>query len=1750
MISMLRTGIALLTLACGASLWAQGIPMVEPIRAGLDGDVVFAGGQPLEIDVDLLSSLPAEGEFIFAAVPLGEDEAVDLIVERLADPSRGSLVYVTQADGTIDAFPAPGGDYFTGAVLGEADSRFFLSVNEAGVHGWLFRGESRLIVTTGDPLDPHAPALFDLSSEAIAAMDWADFACGTNAEAQRIDGDEGGIAMLVMCKEIEIATDTDDEYVARFTSQGQAAAYATTLTAALNSIYKIELGLRARNIGTYMYAVDPWTTNIAPSQLDQLKSYWNANRSTVQRDAVHLLSGRSFTDANGVGVGGMAMGIGHLCNASAYAFSGQIGGSFPSPLVRGPGNWDPVVYMHEIGHLVGGVHTHQLNPPYDQCAAPWNVCGNAANIGTIMSYCHGCPGGIANINLVFAAPNRAQIGTYVNPLTCLAPIDCDGSGDCILGLTPQVFQPLADLEDNNMWGITINAVDSTCVWQIANVPAWIEILTPVSLRKGSGTLVFRISDNTSVEERYGDFLVGPFTIWIVQAGAPCALTLSPTSQSFAAQGGAGSFTANWNGPLCPWVAVASASPWITVAPGSSSGTGTATVQFTVAPNPGTTARTGAVTVRHTDFWPTQSFSITQAGSAPCTYALASSTASVPAAAGSGTVALTASASTCAWTATSNQSWIAPSPGSGSGTGSATVAYAYSANTATTARSATLTIAGKTLTVTQAAAPPCEFSLPTNAVNVSSAGGAATASIVANGAHCLWQATTSTPWITLTAGSGSGSGTLQFTCAANTGLNARVGTISVIGQTVTVSQAGTGNGAWTPAVLAGLRAWFKADAIPASDRASDLVSRWIDSETALGDESVASSGTARPLYVANAQAGRPVVRFDGANDALTRGASPLLRQVNGATVFAVRRFASVPTSARTAVFISNGVAAGGERMSLRGSSTGLPQALARNLDANASSIAAGAAAVPTTFQLHGVVADFAGGSVAQWIDGVAAGTATMTAAASSATNSLAASLGSANVANTYFAGDLAEVVIYHGALSNSDRQKLEGYLAHRWGTASSLPASHPYRNAPPGTLNCTYTLSIEVQSAPATSGTGSVALATTEPYCPWTATSSASWLTVAGGSASGVGGATIGYSFAANTTASPRTATITIAGRTLVVTQQAPAAGLPWQPSSLASLAAWFKADAIPAGDRATDRVTRWINSASAGATGNFTASGSPRPTYVASGLNGKPVVRFDGADDALTLGSSTLLKQVPGATVYAVRKFATVPTSQRSFFFVSTGSSGTSTRFVMRTSSTAQPQVVGRRLDSGTISSATSTAPVPQAFEIHGGVANYSGGSISQWINGLAQGTATVSAGTTSASNALGSAIGSAKASGTHFSGDIGEIVVVHAALGAADREKLEGYLAHRWGLATSLPTSHPFRTTPPTEAPCGFTLGSAARTVPATASSGTVALTASSPSCAWTASSSASWLTLASASTSGTGSAVISFSVAANTVPTARVATITIAGMSHVVTQAAVVPCTYALASSTAAVPATAGSGTVALTASASNCAWTATSNQSWLTVSSGSASGSGSATIAYSYAANTGSSARVATITVAGQTLAVTQAAAFNLFTVDLAGGAIPDAVGTTPGVLERTFSVPSGALQGVLSAVRVTATSLTHTWCGDLTIELVAPDGTVSSVVTRIGIPASTDGDSSNFGGTYAFDDAFTGNIWNAAAGVGANGVVPAGNRFPSAAGSGARANIVPQLVGRPLAGSWTLRVRDSVAADVGSVGSLQVRITSIP
>jgi hypothetical protein len=176
---------------------------------------------------------------------------------------------------------------------------------------------------------------------------------------------------------------------------------------------------------------------------------------------------------------------------------------------------------------------------------------------------------------------------------------------------------------------------------------------------------------------------------------------------------------------------------------------------------------------------------------PCTFSVAPTSISSPAAGDSGDIGVTASAADCSWTAASSAGWITIQGASG-GNGSGRIRIVVAANTDTSPRTGALTVAGSTVTVTQAAAapPPCSYAVTPNPVDVGFAGDNDIDLHVVTTGGCAWTATSQADWITIArGGSGSGDGHVHIAVAAAVSAGGRVGTVSIGGQTVTVNQAG-------------------------------------------------------------------------------------------------------------------------------------------------------------------------------------------------------------------------------------------------------------------------------------------------------------------------------------------------------------------------------------------------------------------------------------------------------------------------------------------------------------------------------------------------------------------------------------------------------------------------------------------------------------------------------------------------------------------------------------------------------------------------------------------------------------------------------------------------------------------------------------------------------------------------------------------------------------------------------------------------
>jgi hypothetical protein len=121
---------------------------------------------------------------------------------------------------------------------------------------------------------------------------------------------------------------------------------------------------------------------------------------------------------------------------------------------------------------------------------------------------------------------------------------------------------------------------------------------------------------------------------------------------------------------------------------------------------------------------------------------------------------------------------------------------------------------------------------------------------------------------------------------------------------------------------------------------------------------------------------------------------------------------------------------------------------------------------TTFDFHGdnnsgVLGGFASSLVtggSGWTNGASTAPSSMVKSASTSvyifntTGSVSIQQFSADRSNQFgnrgIIGSTCEIIAFNSTLAALDREKLEGYLAHKWGFAGSLPTGHPYKSAPP------------------------------------------------------------------------------------------------------------------------------------------------------------------------------------------------------------------------------------------------------------------------------------------------------------------------------------------------------------------------------------------------------------------------------------------------------------------------------------------------------------------------------------------------------------------------------------------------------------------------------------------------------------------------------------------------------------------------------
>ncbi|MBI1304246.1 MAG: hypothetical protein GC172_10735, partial [Phycisphaera sp.] len=395
---------------------------------------------------------------------------------------------------------------YAGRVRGAESSSVYLGFGTGAakglVAGMVIVGDESWWISSGPAAarDAGLPAMIAHRS-AFANSPLEGLSCGAMAlagnDAPPAPPNDGGVAGGSGCREFRIAIETDTEFT--MTAQGgnavAAAQYALLLMGAASQVYDRDVSVRLPVSYLRLWTgEDIWTGPDMFEQLYQYRDHWSANMGDVGRDLGHFFAGR--------GLGGGVAWLSVACSGPdwSYGLSSGLGYGFPYPLVdHSHSNWEPMVVNHELGHNFGAPHTHDHSPQADGCGT--NDCSQAFG-GTIMSYCHGCPGGMSNIVLNFHPFSIASMQGHLANVPCgeAGVRAVDDAATTITG-TPVEVKPLQNDAFVNCSAVTLQSFTATSaaggsVSLVAGSAADLRYTPPASF-SGTDTFSYTIKDDSA-----------------------------------------------------------------------------------------------------------------------------------------------------------------------------------------------------------------------------------------------------------------------------------------------------------------------------------------------------------------------------------------------------------------------------------------------------------------------------------------------------------------------------------------------------------------------------------------------------------------------------------------------------------------------------------------------------------------------------------------------------------------------------------------------------------------------------------------------------------------------------------------------------------------------------------------------------------------------------------------------------------------------------------------------------------------------------------------------------------------------------------------------------------------------------------------------------------------------------------------------------------------------------------------------------
>ena len=275
----------------------------------------------------------------------------------------------------------------------------------------------------------------------------------------------------------------------------------------------------------------------------------------------------------------------------------------------------------------------------------------------------------------------------------------------------------------------------------------------------------------------------------------------------------------------------------------------------------------------------------------------------------------------------------------------------------------------------------------------------------------------------------------------------------------------------------------------------------------------------------------------------------------------------------------------------------------------------------------------------------------------------------------------------------------------------------------------------------------------------------------------------------------------------------------WDPS-LISTALWLDAADASTVTTVSGNVSQWNDKSGNGRNAMQSTSGK-RPAYQSAAQNGLNAVRFTAASEHfLTAGTTStwnFLHDGTDSSVFLVSRVrSTGDNPDAAHGFISTASTGSADkgalffyddRSIVPRNNALVSIVYRAEIGVSTAISSVNDLITPGAYSISSLYLDADNATAASRIKFRVNGgadtgsnalTNPASAGNSTDALNIGSTGAGATSRGFYLSGDICEILILNTQPNITGRQKLEGYLAHKWGLTANLPSDHPYKTAVP----------------------------------------------------------------------------------------------------------------------------------------------------------------------------------------------------------------------------------------------------------------------------------------------------------------------------------------------------------------